>query len=90
MDPISTQQPIPVRDLLPALLLMTFLLLAVYLVQFDNESNDLGWQSRLRWIRAPGSDVFAVLGTVWHREDDGSFVPTEQDIEFKIVQTLRL
>ncbi|MBJ7520384.1 MAG: CbtB-domain containing protein [Solirubrobacteraceae bacterium] len=36
MDPISTQQPIPVRDLLPALLLMTFLLLAVYLVQFDN------------------------------------------------------
>lgn len=38
MDPSSVQhqQPIPVRELLPALLITMFLLLAVYLVQFDN------------------------------------------------------
>lgn len=35
MDPISAQQPIPVRQLLPALLVTTLLALLVYLVQFD-------------------------------------------------------
>ena len=35
MDPISVQQPIPVRQLLPALLVTTLLALLVYLVQFD-------------------------------------------------------
>ena len=59
------------------------------LVQFDNESNVLGWQSRLRWIYAPGCDFFAVLGTAWQREADESFVPTEQSLEFKIAHSLR-
>ncbi|MEO6598146.1 MAG: hypothetical protein ABIP94_25665 [Planctomycetota bacterium] len=59
------------------------------LVQFDNESNVLGWQSRLRWIYAPGCDFFAVLGTSWLREDDGSIVPTEQSLEFKVSHSLR-
>jgi hypothetical protein len=59
------------------------------LVQFDNESNLLGWQSRLRWIYAPGSDFFAVLGTAWVREDGDSFVPTEQTLEFKFAHSLR-
>lgn len=35
MDPISTQQPIPARELLPALLVTALLLMLVYLVQFD-------------------------------------------------------
>lgn len=35
MDPISVQQPIPIRQLLPALLVTTLLALLVYLVQFD-------------------------------------------------------
>ncbi|MBL8753828.1 MAG: hypothetical protein JNK15_11075, partial [Planctomycetes bacterium] len=59
------------------------------LVQFDNESNVLGWQSRLRWNYRPGSDFFAVLGTAWEREADGSLVPTGQALEFKVVHTLR-
>lgn len=59
------------------------------LVQFDNESNVLGWQSRLRWIYSPGCDFFAVLGTAWLRQDDGSVVPTEQSLEFKVAYTLR-
>jgi hypothetical protein len=59
------------------------------LVQFDNESNLLGWQSRLRWIYAPGSDFFAVLGTAWVREEGDSLVPTEQNLEFKFAHSLR-
>jgi len=59
------------------------------LVQFDNESNELGWQSRLRWIHAPGCDFFAVLGTTWLREDDGSLAPTEQSLQLKLSHTLR-
>lgn len=59
------------------------------LLQFDNESNLLGWQSRLRWIYAPGCDFFAVLGTAWFREADDSLVPTEQSLEFKIAHSVR-
>ncbi len=60
------------------------------LVQFDNESNVLGWQSRLRWIYAPGCDFFAVLGTSWlHDDDDGSLPPTEQSLELKVSHSLR-
>lgn len=59
------------------------------LVQFDNESNVLGWQSRLRWIYAPGCDFFAVLGTSWLREEDGSIAPTEQALELKVSHSIR-
>jgi hypothetical protein len=58
-------------------------------VQFDNESDVLGWQSRLRWICAPGRDFFAVLNTSWLREDDDSIVPTEQSLELKVSHSLR-
>ncbi|MCU0866406.1 MAG: carbohydrate binding family 9 domain-containing protein [Planctomycetes bacterium] len=59
------------------------------LLQFDNESEVLGWQSRLRWIYAPGCDFFAVIGTAWQREEDESLVPTQQSLQFKIAHTLR-
>ncbi|MFO1078781.1 MAG: DUF5916 domain-containing protein [Planctomycetota bacterium] len=59
------------------------------LVQFDNESNELGWQSRLRWTYAPGCDFFAVVGSTWVREDDGALVPTEQALQFKVSHSLR-
>lgn len=59
------------------------------LVQFDNESNLLGWQSRLRWIYAPGCDFYAVLGTSWLREDDGTIAPNEQQIELKVSHSVR-
>ena len=35
MDPAANVQPLPLRDLLPALLLGAFLVLMIYLVQFD-------------------------------------------------------
>ena len=59
------------------------------LVQYDNQSEQLGWQSRLRWIYSPGRDFFAVLGTSWQRTEDESLVPTQQQLNFKIAHTLR-
>ncbi len=59
------------------------------LLQFDNESNNIGWQTRLRWIYTPGCDFFAVVGSSWGREDDGSFVPAEQALNLKIQHLLR-
>ena len=35
MDPAATVQPFPLRQLLPALLLGVLLVLAIYLVQYD-------------------------------------------------------
>ena len=59
------------------------------LVQFDNESNLFGWQSRLRWIYAPGCDLFGVVGLGWQREEDGSIAPTGQAVQIKVAHSLR-
>lgn len=59
------------------------------LVQYDNESNLLSWQSRLRCMLDPASDLFVVLGTAWQRDPDGSIAPTEQVLELKLVHSLR-
>jgi hypothetical protein len=41
------------------------------LVQYDNRSRNLGWQSRVRWTLKPGSDFFASFHQGWIREDVG-------------------
>jgi hypothetical protein len=38
-------------------------------LQYDNESRNLGWQSRLRWILKPGNDVFLVFNQGWEQEE---------------------
>ena len=43
------------------------------LVQFDNESKNLGWQSRVQWILKPGSEVFIVFNQGWLQENAGGF-----------------
>ncbi|MFM1871499.1 MAG: hypothetical protein RL398_921 [Planctomycetota bacterium] len=58
------------------------------LAQYDNESEQIGWQSRLRWIYQPGCDFFAVLGTTW-RYDDGAVATEQQELAFKVQHTLR-
>jgi hypothetical protein len=45
------------------------------LVQFDNETANPGWQSRVRWIVRPGDDVFLVFGQVFTGRSSG-FHPT--------------
>lgn len=41
------------------------------LVQYDNRSRNLGWQSRLRWTLRPGNDLFVAFNQGWIQEEDG-------------------
>lgn len=43
------------------------------LVQYDTDSRELGFQSRLRWRVRPGSDLFVVINRGWVREEDGAY-----------------
>jgi len=43
------------------------------LVQFDNESRNLSWQSRTRWILKPGNDFFIVFTQGWIQDAQGGF-----------------
>jgi len=38
------------------------------LVQYDNRSRNLGWQSRIRWTLEPGSDLFFAFNQGWIQE----------------------
>jgi hypothetical protein len=37
-------------------------------LQYDNETRNLGWQSRVRWILRPGNDFFLVFNQGWEQE----------------------
>ena len=39
------------------------------LVQYDNRSRNLGWQSRIRWTLQPGSDLFFAFNQGWIEEE---------------------
>jgi hypothetical protein len=39
------------------------------LIQYDNRSSNLGWQSRVRWTLQPGNDLFFAFVQGWIRED---------------------
>ena len=43
------------------------------LVQYDSDSRELGFQSRLRWRVRPGSDLFVVVNRGWVHDEDGSY-----------------
>ena len=61
------------------------------LIQFDNESRNLGWQSRARWILRPGNDFFFVFSQGWiQNPDDGyQFIAQESKVSAKIQYTFR-
>jgi Domain of unknown function (DUF5916)/Carbohydrate family 9 binding domain-like len=40
------------------------------LIQYDNRSRNLGWQSRVRWTLQPGNDLFMALNKGWVQEED--------------------
>jgi len=58
------------------------------LVQFDNDSDTLGVNSRLRWNLGPGRDLFVVINPTILREGD-SLVTSETAAAIKIAWTLR-
>ena len=39
------------------------------LVQYDNRSRNLGWQSRARWTLEPGNDLFIAFNQGWVQEE---------------------
>ncbi|HMG36132.1 MAG TPA: DUF5916 domain-containing protein [Blastocatellia bacterium] len=43
------------------------------LVQFDNDSKNMGWQSRVRWILRPGNELFLVFNQGWLQDERGGF-----------------
>ena len=61
------------------------------LIQFDNESRNLSWQSRTRWIIKPGNDFFIVFNQGWIQEDQGGFhyQPHESRLSTKFQYTFR-
>jgi hypothetical protein len=61
------------------------------LVQFDNKSTNLGWQSRLRWTPKAGNDLFLVFNQGWiqDEEDDLRFHMTNRKLSFKLQYTFR-
>ena len=63
------------------------------LAQYDNDSKNLGWQSRLRWIVRPGREIFLVFNQGWIREPDASgsthFRAADRGVAAKAQYTLR-
>ncbi|NOT62114.1 MAG: carbohydrate binding family 9 domain-containing protein [Acidobacteria bacterium] len=61
------------------------------LVQFDNESRNLGWQSRVRWILKPGNDLFVVFNQGWLQNERGgyNFRATSTKLAGKLQYTFR-
>ncbi len=50
------------------------------LIQYDNRSDNLGLQSRVRWTLKPGNDLFFIFGQSWIQEmDRGGFDFRQQD-----------
>jgi hypothetical protein len=49
------------------------------LVQYDNRSRNLGWQSRVRWTLQPGNDLFFAFNQGWIQEETGNLRFRMQD-----------
>lgn len=63
------------------------------LIQYDNHSRNLSWQSRIRWTVQPGNDLFFVVNQGWiHETEDGRFrfSPHDTQLSTKLQYTFRL
>lgn len=58
------------------------------LLQYDNQSENLGLNSRVRWIIQPGRELFAVVNQAW-TADSESFTPGDGQLIFKLFWTFR-
>lgn len=60
------------------------------LVQWDDDSDSIGAQSRLRWIFEPGNELFLVGLFGWDdTTSSGALVPTTQELTLKVAWTWR-
>ncbi len=58
-------------------------------VQYDNDSEDLGFNSRVRWELEPGREVFFVVNQGYGVEDGHRFHSTTSDLTVKVGLTFR-
>lgn len=68
--------------------LTPFISLANFL-QYDSESRNIGLQSRFRWIRTPGNELFLVLNHGWQENSFDRFESTQSRLRVKLNYTLR-
>ena len=65
-----------------------------HLIQYDNRSRNLGWQSRIRWTLKPGNDLFFIFNQGWIREDTDAdtlrFTAQDSKVSTKFQYTFRL
>lgn len=59
------------------------------LLQYDNESNEVGFQSRTHLIAEDGRELFFVINSGWEDQLDRRFVLQDQDFTLKVVSSLR-
>ena len=61
------------------------------LIQYDNRTRNLGWQSRIRWILRPGNDFFFVFNQGWIQDSAGGyrFTPQDSKVSAKLQYTFR-
>jgi hypothetical protein len=57
-------------------------------LQYDSQSNKMGWQSRFQWIIQPGREIFLVWNSI-SRDPFERFVLEEAGARFKVKYTLR-
>jgi len=57
------------------------------LIQYDNRSRNLGWQSRVRWTLTPGNDFFFAFNQGWVQEEQDNrslrFRPQDSKVSTK-------
>lgn len=58
-------------------------------IQYDNLSNLIGMNNRLRWIITPGSDLYLVYNHNWLEGEDNRFRTLQRSGNFKISYTHR-
>lgn len=58
-------------------------------LQYDNRSNVIGLNNRLRWIITPGSNLFLVYNHNWQEDTLGRFETTAQAGIVKLSYTHR-
>ncbi len=59
------------------------------LVQYDNDSRELGVQSRFHWILKPGNDIFMVVNRGWYKTFDAIYQPNLDQVTLKLQYTFR-
>ena len=58
-------------------------------VQYDTESQNIGLQSRLRWILTPGNEFFIVLNHAWQEDRFDRFEAAQTRFRMKLNYTFR-